>query len=288
MTATVAVVTGARSQDQAAEADAPLLDALARAGAQVERPSWRDDVDWSRFDAAIVRSTWDYADDRDGFVVWAARAGSVTSLWNPPEVLRWNTHKGHLMELEERGAPIVPTAWLGQGDRVTLAALRDARGWDRVVVKPAVANGGDGLWVSDGDDAAAQRHLDALLVAGDVMVQPLLERVTREGETSVIVIDGEVTHVVRKTPADGELRVQSHRGGTYERVDDAGAAALGAWVAEATGHELLFARIDLLRADDGAWQVGEVELTEPDLYLRFAPHAADRLAAAVLARAGAT
>lgn len=280
---TIAVVTGGLAPDNAAEADAPLVDALTRAGASVTRPSWRDDVDWARFDGAVVRSTWDYDDDRDTFVSWAARVAGVTALWNPADVLRWNTHKSYLMELEERGAPVVPTAWIGQGDRVTLPALQAARGWGTVVIKPAVANGGAGLHVSDGETAASQRHLDGLLQVGDVMVQPLLTRVT-EGEASVVWIDGEVTHVVRKTPAPGEQRVQSHLGGSYERTDEAEAAALGRWVVEAIGQELLFARVDLLRADDGAWQVGEVELTEPDLYLRFAPEAADRLAGALLAR----
>lgn len=282
---TIAVVTGGLAPQDAADADAPLIDALTRAGAAVTRPSWRDDVDWSRFGGAVVRSTWDYSDDRDAFVAWAAQVDEVTALWNPADVLRWNTHKSYLMELEERGAPVVPTAWLGRGDRVTLPALQAARGWGPVVIKPAVANGGSGLHVSDGDTSASQRHLDRLLQDGDVMVQPLLTRVI-EGEVSVVVIDGEVTHVVRKMPAPGERRVQSHLGGRYERTDDEGAAALGRWVVDAIGQELLFARVDLLRADDGAWQVGEVELTEPDLYLRFAPEAADRLAASLLARVG--
>ncbi len=284
----IAVVTGGRSTQQAAAADAPLVAALERAGAHVERPSWRDDTDWNRFDGAIVRSTWDYSDDRDAFVAWAVAVEATTVLWNPADVLRWNTHKGHLMELEERGAPVVPTAWLGRGDVVDLAALRAARGWGPVVCKPAVANGGDGLRVAGDDPTGDQAHLEELLAAGDVLVQPLLGRVATEGETSVVVIDGEVSHLIRKLPAPGEVRVQNHRGGAYERVeitgDDAEAAALALWVVEATGQELLYARVDLLRADDGTWQLGELELTEPDLYLRFAPQAADRLAAALLTR----
>lgn len=290
---TIAVVTcrdGDPRRGHAEAADAPLLAALRARGAGVEHVGWAAPVDWSRADLAVVRSAWDYAEDRDTFVTWAAGVGQVTSLWNPPDVLRWNSHKGYLLELEERGAPVVPTAWLARGDRVELTDLRAARGWDRVVCKPAVGNGGEGLHVGGEDAATDQAALDALLTSGDVLVQPLLGRVATDGETSVVLLGGEVSHLVRKHPPQGDVRAHAHRGGRYERIepvgDDAEAAALAAWVVEACGVELAYARVDLLRADDGTWQVGEVELTEPDLLLSHAPGAADRLAEVLLERAG--
>lgn len=291
----VAVVTGATAQDLADEVDAPLVAGLRERGAEVVRPRWRDEVDWSGMDLAVVRTCWDYVSDRDAFVAWAAATGEVTSLWNPPDVLRWNSHKGHLLELEEAGAPVVPTAWCGQGDTLDLAELADSRGWDVVVIKPAVGNGGRALVRVDTRDGAdrerGQAHLVALLADGDVMIQPWLSRVATDGELSVVVIGGEVSHVVAKVPAAGSMLAHSHQGARYERVDPttgAGAepAALARWVVEATGQaeQLLFARVDLVPADDGTWQLGELELTEPDLYLGQDPAAAGRLADALLAR----
>jgi glutathione synthase/RimK-type ligase-like ATP-grasp enzyme len=244
--------------------------------------------------ALVTADTFDYTARREEFVAWAEAAGAVTSLWNRPDVLRWNTHKGYLLELEDRGAPVVPTAWLAQGDRVSLRELRASRDWGRVIVKPAVASGSDGLFRTAPDDddgplGAGQAHLDALLADGDVMVQPYLPSVETEGEVSVVLIDGQVSHVVRKRPVAGEFRIQEQFGGRYERValdgDGAEPAALARWIVEATGHELLIARVDLLRAEDGAWQLAELEVTEPDLYLGVAPEAAEPLAEAVLARA---
>ncbi|MTV27120.1 hypothetical protein FTX61_17125 [Nitriliruptoraceae bacterium ZYF776] len=293
----IALVTG-RDEDAAvravaAQADGPLRAALAARGARVHEPVWQDEVDWRAFDVAVVRTTWDYPQQRDAFVDWAARAGEATALWNPADVLRWNTHKGYLLELEERGAPVVPTAWLAEGDRVDLAELAAARGWRRVVSKPAVASGSDGLHRSDDlADAAAARaaqdHLDVLLADHDVLVQPYLPSVESEGEVSVVLVDGEVSHVVRKRPAAGEYRVQETFGGRYGPLDPDGEgaepAALARWVVEATGQELLYARVDLLRDDVGTWQLAELEVTEPDLYLGTVPQAADRLADAILAR----
>ncbi|MEX1177660.1 MAG: hypothetical protein WEB09_04290 [Nitriliruptor sp.] len=288
----VALVTG-EAPDFAATIDAPLVDALRSRGVDVHAPRWDDPTtDWSRFTVAVVRTAWDYTTRRDEFLAWAARAGEVTALWNPSDVLRWNTHKSYLIELEDRGAPVVPTAWLAQGDRASLAELVAARGWRRVVVKPAVASGSDGLLRTDGDHgpaSVAQAHLDDLLGTGDVMVQPYLSAVEETGEVSVVLVDGAVTHVVRKRPPAGEFRIQEQFGGLYERLelegDGADPAALGRWVYEAVGHDLLYARVDLLLDDNRAWQVAEVELTEPDLYLGVAPDVGAVLAEATVARA---
>lgn len=278
------------SDPPAPDVDAPLVTALRTLGASPHAPAWSDpEVDWSTFDVAVVRTTWDYPTRRDEFVDWAGRVAGVTALWNPVDVLRWNTHRSYLLELEDRGAPVVPTAWLAEGDRVDLAALLASRDWERAVVKPAVGNGADGvLRTADVGEEAAQFHLDRVLDAGDAMVQPYLDAVATSGEVSVVVVDGQVTHVVRKVPAAGDHRVQVEHGGRYERLDLGGAGrepgALARWVLDAAGHELLYARVDLLQDDNAAWQLAELEVTEPDLYLGVAPEVGEVLARAILAR----
>jgi glutathione synthase/RimK-type ligase-like ATP-grasp enzyme len=282
----VAVVRS-REPARAAEADAPLVAALRARGVEATQPCWDDErVAWEGFDVVAVRTTWDYAPRREEFLGWAERVAKATVLVNGPGVLRWNTHKSYLIELEERGAPVVPTAWLGQGDRVELGALLAARGWSAAVAKPAVGVGGRGLVrVLPGAADDAQPELDRLLAAGDVLVQPYLDAVEEVGELSIVLIDGEVSHAVRKRPRQGEYRVHRERGGRYERIEvDAEAAALARWLVEATGQDLLLARADLIEDDLGALQVVELEATEPDLYLELAPEAADRLADALMAR----
>lgn len=274
--------------DPEADVDAPLHRALEARGVGVHRPLWSDPtVDWGRFDLAVVRTTYDYVHDRDGFVAWAARASSDVTLLNPADVLRWNTHKSYLIELEERGAPVVPTAWLAEGDVVRLGELLRSRGWSDVVLKPAIGAGSDGIVRVAAADAhtSGQEQLVALLRRGDVMIQPFRSRIAR-GELSLIAIEGRITHAVRKLPVAGEFRVQGRFGGSYVRERPADAAvALATWILETLGTPLLFARVDLVEADDGSLELAEVEATEPDLYLHQAPEVADILADAILRRA---
>jgi glutathione synthase/RimK-type ligase-like ATP-grasp enzyme len=276
-------------RDPEGAVDVALHAALAARGVDFARPLWTDrSVDWSAFDLAVVRTPWDYTQDRDAFVAWAERTATQVPVENPPDVLRWNTHKSYLIELEERGVPVVPTAWLAQGDHVDLAALCVARGWGEVVVKPAIAAGSDGLLRvgPDRDERiAAQQGLDALLASGDVMIQPFRSRIV-EGELSLVAVEGRVTHAVRKLPADGDYRVQGRFGGRYAaEVASADAVALAEWILESAGDPLLFARIDLVLADDGTLELGELEATEPDLYLEHSERGTEALVDAILRRA---
>jgi len=287
-----------------AQVDDPLIAALESRGATVHRPVWHDPaVDWAGFDIALVRTAWDYVERRDEFLAWAARAGEATRLWNPPDVLRWNSHKSYLLELEERGAPVVPTAWLGRGDRVSLAELLRRRDWSHAVVKPAIASGSRGMirvavdnaggadhrgiiGAGEVDLVTGQHHLDELLAVGDAMVQPFLSRVAERGELSVVVVNGAVSHAVRKVPRSGEYRIQEGYGGRYapEPVT-AEVDALARWIVDATGAQLFISRVDLLEDDSGALQLAELEACEPDLYFRAVPEAAGAVADAILRRA---
>ena len=84
---------------------------------------WSDaDIDWSAFDACLLRTTWDYQERLDEFMAWAERAATQTRFFNPIDIVRWNTHKSYLRDLEARGAPTVPTIWLDRGQTIDLGA----------------------------------------------------------------------------------------------------------------------------------------------------------------------
>lgn len=270
--------------------DHPLIEALEARGAAVERPAWdASDVDWSSFDAVLIRTTWDYMHRRDEFVAWAHHVASVGRLFNPAGVIAWNTDKSYLRELESRGARIAPTLWLKQGTPpADLAGRLHEQGWTRAFIKPRVGASALGTLRFDVDPsgiAAAEAHLATHLAEGAMLIQPYLSSVETFGELSALFFDGQLSHGVRKVPVAGDYRVQDDYGAKDTRYAFEGAErTLVETLATLTDHDLLYARVDLLRDDEGQLVLNELELVEPSLFLRGDRAAAERLAEAFLAR----
>jgi hypothetical protein len=270
----------------APDPDTPLLAAALRgSGRAVEVCDWGDpEVDWSDARLTVLRSPWDYIDQLDAFLAWAAAVDAVSELWNPLELVRWNTHKAYLLDLQARGAPIVPTVVLPRGSSASLDGICDAQGWNAVVVKPAVASGARGAYRAEVGDRHAQLHLDELLDAGDVLVQQFVPAIEEQGEWSVVLVDGVVAHGLRKRPASGDYRVHEEWGGSTELVEpSASLAELATRVCTILPAPALYARIDVVSIG-GSWHVMEVEATEPSLWLDLAPATTRLLADAIGAR----
>ena len=271
--------------------DEPLLRAaLAGAGIASTAADWADPaVDWAAADAVVVRSTWDYAPRRDDFLAWARRVEAATRLFNPADVLAWNTDKRYLDDLAGAGVPVVPTAWASTADDLDACLDR----WPDVVVKPTVSAGArDTARFRARERAAARAHGAAVLASGrPVMVQPYLDRLDEEGETGLVHLDGAFSHAFGK----GALLAGAALGpGLYAEEEitprtatdaqRAVADAVLAAVVERLGGPPLYARVDLVPDADGAPVLLELELTEPSLFLATDPAAAGRVAAAVAAR----
>ena len=258
--------------------DRPFHDALAARGIDARQVVWDDArVDWSAFDAVLIRTTWDYQEKRDAFVAWAERL--PVPLHNPAGLVRWNTHKSYLRDLESRGVPIIPSEWLDRGTTPDIASVCARRGWRRAFLKPCVGATARETLRFDVGDSAAQRRAERLLANEDLILQPYLSRVETEGELSAIFIDGELTHGVRKVPVSGDYRVQDDFGAKDYAIDFPDVALARRTIA-AVGRHLLYARADFLVADEGL-QLTELELVEPSLFFRHGRYAADALADAI-------
>ena len=268
-----------------------LVKAFADRGVVAAWACWDDPrVDWSAARVVAVRSTWDYEGRREEFLRWSEHVARWSRLLGGPSVFRWNTDKSYLLDLERVGVPIVPTVLLD--DLAALAELGGRFG-DRVVVKPRVGAGGRGLTVQDagpdlGAAAVGLTDVDASGGRGPWLVQPLVASVRSEGEISVFVLGGVPVSQARKLPVGDEIRVHEMYGGSTEAVEPTDEAMLVAAETVAAARLLLdedlcCARVDLMRLDDGRLVVGELELTEPGLYLDVLPGNADAFAEAVTA-----
>ena len=273
-----------------------LLAACAAAGVHAEIADWDDPaVAWGRFDAALLRSAWDYTERISEFLAWVERTASVTRLLNPPPVVRWNSDKHYLAELERHGLPIVPSGFCEPGTdaEAFLSGFLTRHPEAELVVKPAVGAGSR-------DTQRHRRelrgpilaHMQRLLRAGrSVLLQPYLARVDEAGETALIYIDGAFSHAIRKGPLlpAGAAATQGLFAAEQisPRIPEADERRVGARILERLPFPgLLYGRVDLIRGVQGEPRILEVEITEPSLYLPHGTDAAARLVRATLERLG--
>ncbi len=235
------------------------LDAeFAARGVDARWVRWDDpSVDWNS-GLVVVRATWDYDLRLAEFLTWVR---SVPRLLNGAAVFAWNIDKSYLRQLAEAGVPVVPTA-VATPDTVVDEAAAHAV----AVVKPTVGAGGRGVQIVEGGSTPS---VDG---PGPWIVQPLVESVRTEGETSLFVFGGQAISQYRKVPPNGSILVHEHLGGTTYAVPlDAESTDLAIRAVEGASdlleRDLAYARVDMMRLDDGRLVVSELELVEPGLYL---------------------
>ena len=263
--------------------DRLLQDALARRGLSSARVDWADPaIDWSTFRCGVFRTTWDYYERFAEFRRWLDRVSSLTRLINPLATVIWNADKHYLADLEAAGVPIVPTVFLEQGSALDLVARLAALGWSEAVIKPCVSGGARHTYRFTCETAAnVEPVVRQVLAEESFLLQPFEPYVLASGEDSLMVLDGVYSHAIRKLPKPGDFRVQDDHGGTVRpRQPDDEQIALAVRAAAAAG-DPAYARVDLVRGRAGGWAVMELELIEPELWLRCHPPAAELFAAAI-------
>ncbi|MGH7336344.1 MAG: ATP-grasp domain-containing protein [Myxococcota bacterium] len=266
--------------------DRPLAAALRAAGVEVAIVAWDDPgFDWAAARLVVLRNPWDYFHRLDEFLAWAERVSRVTTLVNPLAALRWNLHKGYLVELAERGAPVVPTLLLARGESFDIARTVAERGWRDFVLKPAVsADSWETHRLGAGQLDVAQAHVDRLLPERDLLVQPFLDAVEAHGERCLIHVDGRYSHAVRKNALTQGGRWAGLPEGTPVEADADEREAAARVLAACPLGDLLYARVDLVRDAGGKPLLLELELVEPTLFVADQPAGLERLVAALRRR----
>lgn len=196
---------------------------------------------------------------------------------NDLATLRWNTDKGYLVDLADRGIAIVPTFVIDALDEAGLKAARQTLCADTLVVKPAISGGADGtcrLFAADPVPADA--------IGRRMLIQPLIASIVTAGEYSLFYFSGRFSHAIVKRPAPGDFRVQEQFGGREETVNPPPAARLLAQQAlAALPSPPLYARVDMVIGPEGGFLLMELELIEPSLFLEHAGDGGESFAAAL-------
>jgi glutathione synthase/RimK-type ligase-like ATP-grasp enzyme len=262
--------------DEVPEAEQPdraLIEAAGRErGIAFELAYWDEpDLAQRGYDAAIIRTCWDYTHRAEEFAqTIAAHEAAGLRVYNSSAVVRWNSRKTYLREL---GGAAIETVWAEHADAHAVAKAFDALDAAEIVLKPQVGAGSvetlrlrRNAW-SEIDLIAGPR--------GPAMLQPYLRSIETEGERSLFWFGGRYSHAIRKLPNPGDWLANIPGRTTFvsevppkRALETAGAARAAAPA------DLLYVRIDLVLGDDGAWRVIEIEAIEPYLFLAFAPEGA--------------
>ncbi len=271
--------------------DVPLVAAFAQRGYEARPMPWQD-IEPSAV-PVVIRTPWDYTEHREEFAAWLddlEQAG--TPVVNPVALMRWNLDKKYLTELADRGHRIVPTQVIGSFDATEVQAIMKTHDWSAAVAKPVIGAGATGLVVVDAKgtrtfDAAGNAWIPAAsgLPQGEVLVQPLLQEID-EGEWSLFYFAGQYSHAILKRPAKGDIRVQEEHGGVTVAATPTNETRRAADALVADVPEAVYARVDGV-VIEGRFHLMELELIEPELYIRYADGAAaDRFVDAVVATLG--
>lgn len=266
-----------------------LIRGLKANGLRVARRSWSDSrFDWSCTRSALLRSTWDYFHRLPEFLAWLRRVRTLTRLINDAGLLDWNLDKRYLDDLAAAGVAVVPTHYVERGQGESLASIMAGRRWREVVFKPVVSGAARLTHRVDAGGLAEMDPLFARCVSQEpMMVQPFLPGIIAEGELSLVVIGGRLTHAIRKRARPGDFRVQDDHGGTvHPHVATAEERRFAELAVARCPAPAAYARVDAVRDATGRLCVMELELIEPELFFRFHEPAARALADHVAALLG--
>lgn len=261
----------------------PEAEALAAGGAEVTPIAWTQAGDLSDFDLVTPLVVWGYHVDYSRWLDLLDRAERHHwPMVNSPALLRWNGDKAYLAELAERGVSTVPTLAVEACCDADLEEARRRFASDWLVIKPPVSASAMGTHrLGPNDDLPDDSRGRAMIV------QPLIEEISRTGEFSLMLFDGEFSHAVVKRPKAGDFRVQEYHGGVTLpcRVPPTGAVGLAQAALAAAPAHAAYARVDVVPDDQGTLRIMELELIEPSLFLDHAPDAGAAFTRSILSRA---
>lgn len=234
---------------------------------------WNDPkVNWQQYDIVFLHTAWDYILHEDEFRRWIQKLSSYVSFINPTELVLWNIDKRYLFDLQKNGVNLPDTRCFDTGNE-----LLERKNSYPIVIKKVVSAGGRGNWLCHD-----RKELSAIIQQENLCEQPVLVQnyepsIMTKGEYSTIYLDNIYQFTILKLPKEGEFRVQSQYGGIEQLViPDKHMIDFTDNVLAALPSRSKYARVDFILDEQDTAKLMEVELIEPDLFLRYHPVSYER------------
>ncbi len=159
----------------------PQADYRRLLGDDIAFRSWTEAGELSGFDLILPLLAWGYPRDCPRWFALLDQLETLT-VANAVPLLRWNSDKAYLLDLESDGVAIVPTAIRELVNDATLDFAREIFGSGRLVVKPPISGGADGTFLIGPSDP-----LPAEAVGKRMLIQPYLPVNRRRGRAIAVL-----------------------------------------------------------------------------------------------------
>ena len=261
-----------------------LKSAFEAQGLKVDITYWDNPTyEWQETKSVFFRTIWDYFERFDEFWEWLEQVKTKTRLINSYELIKWNIDKHYLKDLSSWGIETVPTYFADKGCNMKLHEIAKRNQWKDLVIKPAISASAFKTYKILANEIQANEKLfNSLVQERNMLVQPYFETITQLGEASLMVFDGKFTHAILKKAQPGDFRVQDDFGGTvHNYIPTKAEINFAEKVFETCNTKPVYGRVDIVWDNDKNFYLSELEIIEPELWIRNYPKCAERIAEAV-------
>ena len=261
-----------------------LKSAFEAQGLKVDITYWDNPTyEWQETKSVLFRTIWDYFERFNEFWVWLEQVKTKTRLINSYELIKWNIDKHYLKDISSWGIETVPTYFADKGCNMKLHEIAKRNQWKDLVIKPAISASAFKTYKILANEIQANEKLfNSLVQERNMLVQPYFETITQLGEASLMVFDGKFTHAILKKAQPGDFRVQDDFGGTvHNYIPTKAEINFAEKVFETCKTKPVYGRVDIVWDNDKNFYLSELEIIEPELWIRNYPKCAERIAEAV-------
>jgi len=261
-----------------------LKSAFEAQGLKVDITYWDNPTyEWQETKSVLFRTIWDYFERFNEFWEWLEQVKTKTRLINSYELIKWNIDKHYLKDISSWGIETVPTYFADKGCNMKLHEIAKRNQWKDLVIKPAISASAFKTYKILANEIQANEKLfNSLVQERNMLVQPYFETITQLGEASLMVFDGKFTHAILKKAQPGDFRVQDDFGGTvHNYIPTKAEINFAEKVFETCKTKPVYGRVDIVWDNDKNFYLSELEIIEPELWIRNYPKCAERIAEAV-------
>ena len=238
--------------------------------------SWQDaNVDYTKYDAVIIRSLWGYQDYIEEFIEYLDKLKKdKIKVFNDVEILKSNFNKYEQFKiLDKYEIPHIKTFFLKKDELDKVSKISNE--YEDLVVKPIISGSGNNTFIISDKikknnisvDEVNSKFVNVLNDTNNyLMVQPFVKEID-DGEISVVLINNKVSHIVVRNTSifndKGSIMVLG-----LDTMDDKMKSIVESCSKIKEYDSALYKRVDLVKVDND-YKVMELELVEPQLFMGF-------------------